>query len=148
MIPYVLALLVNLGIAERDTLTAALVAESNNRRDHAAILYVLHRRAEARGRSLAATARAYCSAWGSSRPRARHMRELARDPSARADSPYRDQWRRARRLVDRWARGLVRDPCEGRAWHWAAARVRPRGRMIKIDCGTTSNTFYGLRARQ
>ena len=126
-------------------LASALTAEAHNRTDWAAILYVLERRAKRQVRTMVQVAKSYCDAWRvrSPRPRALRMRVLAYTPSD-PEYPY---WQRARRLVDRWARGAVRDPCRGKAWHWAAPWVTPRGRMVRLHCGGTSNRFYGLAPR-
>lgn len=65
---------------------------------------------------------------------------------------YASRWRKILTHTDRWARGLVPDPSNGRVRHWGgdltedterAQKAVSEGRWVELDLGGTVNTFYG-----
>jgi hypothetical protein len=147
-------------------LSRAMVAEAGWRaeRDHVAIAYVLsrrYRRARERwpGLRFVDMIRSYCAGLGgfqrSLTPRQVWLRALQPDatepegwPLGIAWSRHLPLWRAAFKRSEAWSRGLLRDPCGGRAWHWGGTIDFPRGRMVETDCGSTQNTFYSLLPRE
>jgi hypothetical protein len=143
-----------------------MVAEAGwkSARDHAAIAHVLarrYRRMVERYQSFrfVDVVRSYCAGLGgmtrSLTRRQLWVRELLPDgsepqgwPSHASWRVHAPLWRAALERADRFARGELRDPCRGRAWHWGGTIDSPRGRMEPVDCGETENTFYRLTARE
>lgn len=143
-------------------LSRGLVAEAgwNAERDHVAIAYVLARRWKARAKRYSYIrfvdiVRAYCTglepALHSPTLRQRWLRSLSFNFEQPDAWPRKASWKRHLPLwkaavyrSEQWARGELRDPCRGKAWHWGGAMDLPKERMVPVDCGDTSNTFYGL----
>ncbi|MDD9934309.1 MAG: hypothetical protein OXT09_11940 [Myxococcales bacterium] len=146
-------------------LARAMVAEAGwlHERDHVAIAYVLARRWKRVTERYPTmrfldVIRNYCAGLGGFRrsltPRQTWLRSLWPDASQPEGWPRKVSWRRHaplwRATFERagdFARGELRDPCRGRAWHWGGTIDSPRGRMAAIDCGETANTFYRLVPR-
>lgn len=143
-------------------LARAMVAEAgwDAPRDHVAIAHVLARRwrrAVERWPTLRFldVIRNYCAGLGDFRrsltPRQRWLRaldfEVARPegwPRSASWKRHANYWRNALKRSQRWASGRIKDPCQGKAWHWGGTIDSPYGRMVAVDCGETRNTFYGM----
>jgi hypothetical protein len=145
-------------------LARAMVAEGGwtAERDHVAIAYVLARRwraAQARspGVRLVNVIRRYCAGLEPGRAqltrRQRWLRSLTPMleepdgwPSEKASwARHRQVWAGVLARADAWSRGRLPDPCRGASWYWGGVMDLPRGRMYRVDCGATRNTFYGLK---
>lgn len=125
-------------------------------RDHVAIAYVLARRwRRISERYLTYTfvdlVRNYCAGLGEQvfTPRQRWLRGLtflgvvpAGWPTAASWSRHHPLWRAALYRSDAWFRGMLSDPCRGKALHWGGTMDSPSDRMQKVDCGQTLNIFY------
>jgi hypothetical protein len=144
-------------------LARAMVAEGGwtSERDHVAIAYVLARRwraAQARypGVRLVNVIRRYCSGLepglAQATPRQRWLRALSPTleepdgwPSEKASwVRHRPVWAAVLDRAEAWSQGKLPDPCRGTSWHWGGEMDSPKGRMYRVDCGATRNTFYGL----
>lgn len=59
---------------------------------------------------------------------------------------HRPFWRATLERAAAWFDGRVKDPCQGRAWHWGGEidveGAREKG-LVEVDCGETENIFYG-----
>ena len=144
-------------------LARAMIAEAGweAERDHVAIAYVLARRWRRIRQRFDAmrfvdVVRNYCAGLGdykrSLTPRQRWVRTLgfmAIRPSGWPEGSswqhHQRFWRAALSRSDAWFRGMIEDPCRGRALHWGGTIDSPHGRMTRVECGPTRNTFYGLR---
>jgi hypothetical protein len=140
----------------RDVLAHAWNAEADwSGPDHVAIGYVFVRRWQmAQGKlSFAEVVRRYVSAYSTRHPSDRHRRVLATDESCEEPAgwdPHDGQWQayaapRCRALwerVDRWARGELRDPCQGRPTDFGGAMDTPAQSLMRVTCKGTANLFY------
>lgn len=143
-------------------LARAMVAEAgwDAEHDHIAIAYVLAKRwrkAVERWPQLRFIdiLRNYCAGLGDYRraltPRQRWLRSLNPEGTQPDGWPTQASWRnhlplwqKALARARAWGEGTLRDPCKGRAWHWGGSIDSPRGRMVRVECGETRNTFYRL----
>lgn len=143
------------------TLAHATIAEATfNAVDRAAILHALARRAARRGVAIDVMARMYVSAFRvTPTPRLRWVLAVDESCEQPAHWPSRLSWpahrprcRRAFEDVRRFLRGVLPDPCPGRADHWAgmaierdrirADRAVQAGRWIPAHCAGARNAFF------
>lgn len=143
-------------------LARAMVSEAGwlAKRDHAAIAHTLARRWRVRrerwpGVTFEQVIRNYCAGFYLKEealdPRQQWVRQLNSDglqPESWPQNVRWDKhlvyWRQVLDSVDRFAEGQLPDPCRGQSWHWGGPMDDPEGRMVKMDCGETKNTFYTL----
>jgi hypothetical protein len=130
------------------------------KRDHAGIAHTLARRWRVRrerwpGVTFEQVIRHYCAGFylkeASLDPRqlwVRQLNPMGVKPAAWPQNVRWDKhlvwWRQVMQRVDQFAAGRLSDPCRGQSWHWGGPMDYPEGRMVKVDCGETRNTFYTL----
>ena len=135
-------------VEDRMVLVQALLGEAGwvPCNDHPAILHVLERQRSLpshAGYSLTRMAQAYAQ-----------FLDPKRDP----DLPHRaaisaltidsaPSW--AVRLVDTFLAdpAAVKDPCQGKAWHWGSPEETLTDKTRQVDCGHTKNVFLTLKKR-
>jgi hypothetical protein len=143
-------------------LARAMVSEADwSPIDHAAIAWTLKRQWESRYEkdprwTFVDQVRAYCAGLRGEEIRTKRsewVRTLTLDgaePEGWPDdvlwSNYAPLWRRTIDFARAWGAGRVRDPCEGRAWHWGGTMDTPGRNMRPVDCGMTLNIFYTFHA--
>lgn len=142
----------------RITLARAWVGEADWRpRDHIAIGWVLakrwkiYNRRPERSASFGEFIRLYCSPLKGHSRRQRLIQALPwGDPTSMAVGAYKHpknvtRWRRVRERVERWGRGLFRDPCP-KALHWGGTMDTPYRNWFPVRCGgPTANIFYRIQ---
>ena len=126
--------------------------------DHEAIAWVLYRRWKIRCRVRGYVPLETFIQWYSSplklsvkTKRARGIRTLVWGdplPGMPYSRPHHvKRWKNARKLVDDWQAGRVKDPCP-KALHWGGTMDKPAGHWYPVSCGRTRNIFYGIKTRQ
>lgn len=140
----------------KHTLARVLVGEADwHRPDHVAISWVLAKRWKAYDswnpgkRTFVRTMYLYAAPLKVKTARTKWVQSLPwTGPLPSALQPYKRHWRRVIRLVERWARGEIRDPCP-RARHYGGLMDKPKPGMRPVFCGPTRNIFYteGLTKR-
>lgn len=136
-------------------LARAMVAEAGwtAEDDHAAIAWVLYRRWK-RIRvahptvTFTAVVRAYCAGLGRQpafRPRQRWIRTLPAGEITGRLRRYSKEWEVIQQRVEDWAKGEVKDPCQGQAMHWGGHMDHAPRSWRSLDCGSTRNLFYALK---
>lgn len=68
-------------------------------------------------------------------------------PRAASWRRHRPLWSRAMDRADLWARGMVADPCRGKAEYFGGGMDKPTKRMIVVKCKGVRNIFYRVEGK-
>jgi len=142
---------------EKVVLAQILLGEAdNNKKDHIAILWVLHKRWEGfkngpyydeKKHTFLKYISQYSSVMKVNTKRARAIRRLKWNEDPPKNSPFKaSSWNKIKETVDLWYQGYYKDPCKS-AIHWGSITdgypaETDKVSWQKVSCGRTKNLFY------